>query len=197
MKKKSIVTITLTGIYLLATAALTPAYGATDAFIQFGVNKNAALNIKGPTTDPVAIAVKEFAVGSENSTTVTSGTSGIGAGKAKLNNLVVKKNVDGTSPKLFQALAMGASYADLTLSVRKPGTTGAAFYVLRFTMVFVTKINVNGSSGDELPMEEITFTYGGVEETVTPTDQTGAPGKPVIGGWNQITNSADVKPPGP
>jgi type VI secretion system secreted protein Hcp len=192
MKSKNILTITLTGFCLLATAAFTPVY-AGDATIQFGTNRNAAVSIK---PDALAIAVKEFSFGSENMTTISSASTGAGAGKAKLNNLVIKKNIDGTSPKLFQALATGSSYNDATLTVRKQGTTGAGYYVLRFTMVFITKINVSGS-GDEPPMEEITLTYGAVEETVTPTDPTGTAGKPVIGSWSQVTNSADVKPPTP
>lgn len=192
---KRILTITITGICLLAAAALTPAHAA-DATMVIGANKNSALNIKGATPEPVAIAVKEFSFGSENATTIGSATGGAGTGKAKLNNLVIKKMVDGASPKLFQALAMGSSYSDLTLTVRKPGATGAAFYTLRFTLVFVSKINVTGS-GDEQPMEEITFAYGAMEQTVMVSDATGAPGKPVTGSWSQLTNTADVKPPAP
>ena len=139
----------------------------------------------------------EFSLGAENATTVGSATAGIGAGKVKFNSLVIKKAVDRTSPTLFQALAMGSHYPTMTLSVRKTGgAKGSPFYMLKFAMVFVTKITV--SSGDEQPTEEITLSYGAVEETYTPTDPTtGAtdPAKAVRGTWNQVTNKPDLAVP--
>ena len=199
MKIKNIVKITLSGVVILGTAALTPVYGATDTFAQFGPNVNKALNVMGEATDPMfkgGIAVKEFSFGAENTMSISAGTAGAGAGKTKLNSLVIKKSVDKTSPVLFQALAMGSHYPDLTLSVRKSGGTGkgaGAYYVLKFTTVFVTKISVSNSSGDDQATEEVTLTYGAVEETYMPQDPTGAPdpAKAVKGMWNQMTNKGE------
>lgn len=200
MKLGNIAKITLALIALLAMAALSPVNAATDFFLQFGPSKNPTLNIAGESTDPMfkgAMTIQEFTFGMENATTIGSATSGIGAGKAKFNNLEIKRKADRNSPKLFQALAMGAPYNDLTLSVRNSAGTPAkgAYYVLKFTTVFVTKIDV--SSGEEGPMETITLAYGALEETVTPQDTTGAldPTKAVKGTWSQITNSATTGAP--
>ncbi len=198
MKTASIAAITLAIVVLLATTAPTPALGAFDAFVQFGAPTDPSMAVSGESTDLAfrgAIEIKEFSFGSENTVSIGSATGGAGAGKATLKSLVITKWVDKASPSLFRALATGGHYPSLTLSIRKasgvPTASGSKPYlVLTFQMVFVSRIDTAGSSGDEVPWETVTLSYGAMKIQYSTQDPTGqlTPMKPVI--WNQIQNSA-------
>ena len=56
------------------------------------------------------IAIKSFSHDVENVMTIASQTSGAGAVKAKFNELEIEKDLDSTSPQIFQALAQGQHF---------------------------------------------------------------------------------------
>ena len=55
------------------------------------------------------IQIKSFNCGVENPATIGSATGGAGAGKAKFNQLTVDKDVDSTTPQVFQRLARAST----------------------------------------------------------------------------------------
>ncbi len=205
MKTATIAAITLASVILLVTTGPTPALGAFDAFVQFGAPTDLSMAVSGESTDLAfkgAIEIKEFSFGSENTVSIGTATGGAGAGKAVLKNLVITKWVDKASPSLFRALATGGHYSSLTLSIRKAGGVPTAsgskpYLMLTFQLVFVSRIDTAGSSGDELPWETVTLSYGAMKIQYSTQDPTGqlTPMKPVI--WNQIQNSATEIVPNP
>jgi type VI secretion system secreted protein Hcp len=191
-------------LFFLTLAAPGTALAAAEAFLHFGPNRIPELNVTGESLDPTfkgAVALQSFAFNVENATTIGSTAGGAGAGKPKLNNLVIQKRVDRTSPKLFQAMAMGSHYPDMTLSVRQAaGGAGKAtgpYLIFKFKTVLVVKIETAFSSGDDAPMESVTLAYGALEESYTPQLTDGSPQttQPVKGTWNQITNKPDLVVP--
>ena len=168
---------------------------ATDAFLQFP--KPAAAGNIQPTGESLDIAFKgaiqviDFALGSENPTTLGSST-GAGAGKVRLSELVIKKKADKASGPLFQACSTGAHFPEAILSVRKSSVsakTGAPYLVYRLSMVFCTKVEWTGPA-DDGAAETVTFAYGALQVVYQTTDATGtAVGSASTTTWNQLTNS--------
>ena len=150
-----------------------------------------------PTT--AAVEIRQFSLGSETPTTIASATSGAGAGKAMFKELVVEKAVDKLSRSLFTISVNGGHLRRMQLYVRKAGgapTAGAKPYlVYGFDMVFVSEIDWSGSSGDEEPLERVTFAYGALALGYYPLKPDGTFEPAVKTSWSQVTNTAP--PPDP
>lgn len=131
--------------------------------------------------------------------TIGSTTTGAGSGKAKLKELVIEKSVDKLSRSLFAISVTGGHLARMQLYVRKVGgapTAGAKPYlVYGFDMVFISEIDWSGSSGDEEPLERVTFAYGALALGYYPLKPDGTFDTAVKTNWSQVTNSAP--PPDP
>ena len=152
---------------------------AVDAFITFE-------SVAGGSA-PAAFGIRDFAFGVESPTTIGTATGGAGAGKVKFNEFTIKKVTDQASPLFFKNCCVGAHYKTVTVSMRRTerAPAGKEFLRFKFETVFVTRIDWSGP-GDDGPEESITFVYGKLGIRVTPDN--GA--KPVIAGWDQVTNKA-------
>jgi type VI secretion system secreted protein Hcp len=143
--------------------------------------------------------IRGFSLGEENPITIGSTTAGAGAGKAKLKELVVEKAVDKLSRSLFTISVTGAHLRRMQLYVRKLGgapTVGAKPYlVYGLDMVFVSGIDWSGGSGDEEPLERVTFAYGALALGYYPQKPDGTFDTAVKTSWSQVTNTAP--PPDP
>ena len=142
-----------------------------------------------------AIAVQSFSWGAENENTVGSASGGAGAGKAKLTEAVISKQVDElASPLLFQLLTTGGHLDSATFEFRKvgggapAGPTEKPWITIKLSMVLVTQFAQSVSAGDESPNEVVHLAYGAVNIAINGVNTQGAitPGTPV--GWNQVTN---------
>lgn len=143
--------------------------------------------------------IRQFSLGEEAPITIGSTTTGAGSGKAKLKELVIEKSVDKLSRSLFAISVTGGHLARMQLYVRKVGgvpTAGAKPYlVYGFDMVFISEIDWSGSSGDEEPLERVTFAYGALALGYYPLKPDGTFDTAVKTNWSQVTNSAP--PPDP
>ena len=75
---------------------------ATEAFLQFTKPTIQGIQVVGETVDPAfkgAIQVLDFTFGAENATTIGSTATGAAAGKARLNEFVVRKNTDNSQDR--------------------------------------------------------------------------------------------------
>jgi type VI secretion system secreted protein Hcp len=136
------------------------------------------------------VAVQGFSLGEENQTTIGSATSGAGAGKAILNELIIEKSVDKLSRSLFALSVTGAHLTRAQLYIRKAGATGGRPYlVYGFDMVFVSKIEWSASSGDDQPLERVTFVYGALALGYYAQKADGTFDTPVRTSWSQVTNT--------
>jgi type VI secretion system secreted protein Hcp len=166
---------------------------AFDAFLIFDAGPTP---VQGESQDPAfknAIELKSFAFGAENTISLGSATGGAGAGKARFNELTITKLSDSTSATLFQMLVTGGHFKSATLSIRKSGDKtkpgGGVYERFTFSMVFVSKISINGSSGDDTPTETVVLNYGALKWEYSRQDPTGnlTPVPPTQ--WSVITNS--------
>jgi type VI secretion system secreted protein Hcp len=187
----------------LAVTGLTACMGDDDGGSAAQKRRTAALGASGgagqeyqltfesvapaPVVHPPgqAVNVQSFSWDAESSTTISSVTGGAGAGKVKFNEFTIKKTVDTASPKLFEAMAAGAHYKKVILTVRQAGAK-EAYYEIRFDTVFVTKID-NSGTNPTVPEETVSFVFGKME-TVARGQKAGEVEAPVQAGWDQIAN---------
>jgi type VI secretion system secreted protein Hcp len=163
-----------------------------------------ALPVPDPALDPyfsqtyrgaaAIVPLHSFNTSAVNPTTISSATGGAGAGKVKFNDLVIEKAVDRLSPSLLAIAASGSHFDKVQIFVRKPGggapQPGKPYLAYEFSMVFVTGIEWDESSGDEGPVEQVHLAYGGLTVGYFPQQPDGSLGKLTKLGWSQVTNTA-------
>ena len=139
---------------------------AVDFFLKLdGINgESADQNHKNEIT------VLSFSWGASQTTSV-SGTGGSGAGKASLADLTVMKNYDASSSLLYKSLLKGTHIATGVLTAVKSGGDGSPFIKIELGELFVTSIQVSGSS--EIPAESVSFSYNTIKTTYAKQDEKG------------------------
>jgi type VI secretion system secreted protein Hcp len=173
-----------------------------DLFLQFVATAQASpIVVVGESVDkshPQTIALSAVEFGVENTATIGTASGGAGAGKAKFRVLKVSKQVDSASPSLFKALVTGAHFTQAKIFVRRAGgTTPVDYATYQFGLVYVTDIDVSGSSGGDALEETVTLAYGAMQMTYSPLTATGAADKQQVATWNQVTNSDNLTMPTP
>ncbi len=179
-----------------ALAIAPSAHAATDYFMRIDPGPGNT-QIAGESQDvnfpgkQGYIAIRSFSYGVENATTIGSQSGGAGAGKAKFNQLEIEKDVDSTSPQIFQALAQGQHFNGVEIVARKAGTATAAPIASRtyFSLAFPTSQEHSGTSGDDTAQEKLTFNFGGLALKYVGQTPTGTAKPAVFAKWSQITNS--------
>lgn len=187
-----------------ALAIAPSAHAATDYFMRIDPGPGNT-QITGESMDPQFkgwTEIKSFNYGVENPTTIGSQTGGTGAGKAKFDNLEIEKDVDSTSPQIFQVLAQGQHFNGIEIVARKTAGSPAAaptpsrYY---FSLAFPTSDQQSGDSSDDSPQEKLTFAFAGLAQKYVGQTVTGAAKPAVVGQWSALTNSLswDSLPPLP
>jgi type VI secretion system secreted protein Hcp len=183
-----------------ALAIAPSAHAATDYFMRIDP-ASGDTQITGESMDASFkgwTQIKSFDYGVENPTTIGSQTGGAGAGKVKFDQLTIEKNVDATSPQIFQRLAQGRHFAGIEIVARKAGGSPTAtanpsrYY---FSLAFPTSDQQTGDAGDDAPQEKLTFNFGGLVQKYVGQTPSGAAKSPLFGQWNVITNSANWSDP--
>jgi type VI secretion system secreted protein Hcp len=175
---------------------------AFDGFMTIKGPNGGAPAVVGETRDKQYandkyFSIKSFSIDAENPHSLGTSGGGAGTSKAKLNPFKVGKWTDNCSPSLFKACCCGGHYNQAFIVVRKAGAKskdggqGLEYLKFEFRAVFVTNIEWSGESEDELPSENVTFTYGSMSITYTPQNPDGSPGTPNPQMWNQVTNDGD------
>ena len=114
------------------------------------------------------------ASGAETSAELGS-TPGVSEGAgAVVNELVVAKYWDASSPKLMQALASGQVVPQAVLTVRSEEGQRVRYLVITMTEVMVTSVST-GSSGSVRPTESITLNFTKIEFEYQKLDSAGSP----------------------
>jgi len=116
------------------------------------------------------ITVMSFSWGASQTTSV-SGSGGSGAGKASLADLSIMKNYDVASTPLYKSLILGTHIKTGVLTAVKSGGAGSPFMTISLTELFVTSIQISGSS--EVPMESVSFSYNTIKTQYAQQDETG------------------------
>ncbi len=115
------------------------------------------------------IEIYSFSWGASNPTTVSSGSTGLSAGKVSISSFNAMKKAEKSSCPLLSACCTGQHFPKAKVVMRKAtGTTGkqAIFLEYDFTDVMVESIQWSGSSGgDDTPTESVSFAFASVAVT--------------------------------
>jgi type VI secretion system secreted protein Hcp len=146
------------------------------------------------------IEVESFSWGATQGGTHSHGTGG-GSGKVDMQDLVILKKIDASSPKLLINCAKGAHLAKVVLTARKAGGGQQVFltYTLSGNLVSSYKIlgghgllggndwSGDGGGADDLtvPTEKITIAFTKIEMAYKPQKADGSMDAAVTAGWDQ------------
>jgi type VI secretion system secreted protein Hcp len=142
--------------------------GAVDMFLRLN-------GIEGESVDkayPKQIEILAWSWGASNSGTTHLGGGG-GTGKANVQDMSLIKYVDKASPALLLKVLNGGHIPDGTLTVRKAGTTPAAYLQYDFNELMVTALATGGSGGEDRLTENIVLNFDKFTETYYITDLLG------------------------
>ncbi|MBV9931867.1 MAG: type VI secretion system tube protein Hcp [Alphaproteobacteria bacterium] len=130
------------------------------------------------------IDITSFSFGAVQSGSFARGGAGGGAGKAEFQDISVVKEVDKSSPKLFQACAAGTHFGKATIYVRKAGDKPLEYYKVELSDLIVSSVQNSGSAGGDAVMESITFNTAKINFTYVEQDAKGGAGKTVTAGYD-------------
>jgi type VI secretion system secreted protein Hcp len=102
------------------------------------------------------IQVLSFSWGASQVSSVGK-TGGSGAGKVDLSDFSIMTNFDKATPNLFKSICAGTHVANGTFNAVKSGASGKAYLTLTFSEIFVSSLQVSGST--ENPTVSLSFTY--------------------------------------
>jgi type VI secretion system secreted protein Hcp len=117
--------------------------------------------IDGGDPGSPSIDVQSWSWGATQQGSFPSG-GGSGAGKVDMHDLVITKPIDKASPKLALACATGVHIPVVTLTVLRPGKPQLPYMEYKLREVFITSVQ-QGGSGDEQPMEQVSFTFSRID----------------------------------
>ena len=173
---------------------------AFDAFLYFQ-SRDSNYNPKGESTDVQfgvapynGFEIKSFNFSAQNNVTIGSGTMGAGAGKAVFEKFKFQKTIDSGSPTLFNACAAGKHIDAAVLVLRKaggasPSASQPCYLAFKFIFCYVDTVSWSGSSGDDVPTEDVSFAYGAMQIIYRTQDAQGQLTNSYMSSWSQVTNT--------
>ena len=99
------------------------------------------------------------------------GTGGSGAGKMDVSDFNLMTYFDKSTPKFFKSIGLGTHIGTATLSAVKSGAQGKPYLKVDFAEIFVTSLQMSGSS--EVPTVSISFTYNEIKIDYSVQDEKG------------------------
>jgi type VI secretion system secreted protein Hcp len=178
---------------------------AFDSFLYFQARDTNYLP-KGESTDSqfmsfYAFEIKSFSFSVQNNVTISSQSMGAGAGRGVFEKFKFQKSIDRGSPSLFAACAAGKHLDAAVLVLRKAGGAAAGNYqpcylVYKFLFCYIDTVSWSGSSGDDVPTEDVSFAYGAMGIYYRKQNSKGElEDKPFIGKWSQVSNRSELVVP--
>ena len=117
-----------------------------------------------------------------------SAQSGAGAGKVKIQDIVIQKQVDVASPLLMLASAEGKHIASGTLTTRRTGANSPEFLRFKMTDVLVASVAVSAAASESQPTESVVLGFAKVELDYSPTLPSGGLGPQKSFRWDIAAN---------
>jgi type VI secretion system secreted protein Hcp len=135
--------------------------------------------------------VSDYSFDIEQVLNIGSQSSGAGAGKVTFNPFSITRNIDVSSPRLFQNACSGTPWMNVGLGLRKSagGQVSGAFF-LQFIFKLVAVKTISWAHDDESPKETTTFEYGGLVIRYGQQSPDGKVAAAKFGGWNRVKNIA-------
>ena len=146
--------------------------------------------IEGESTDAKhknEIELESWSWGESNSGSSAHGT-GSGVGKVSMQDFHFTMKVNKATPKLMLACANGQHIAKGVLVARKAGEEQQEYMTITLSDLLVSSYQTGGSSGDIIPVDQISLNFSKIEYEYKPQDAKGKVGPPVKTGWDLKTN---------
>jgi type VI secretion system secreted protein Hcp len=100
-----------------------------------------------------------------------AGTGGSGAGKADLSDFSIMTYFDKATPKFFKNLGAGTHIKSGTMEAVKSGASGKPYLKVDFAELFVTSLQISGSS--EVPTVSLSLSYNQITIDYSVQDENG------------------------
>ena len=124
----------------------------------------------------------------ETQTGTHAGGGGGGGGKVSMQDFHFVMKTNKASPKLLLACANGEHIGDGLLTCRKAGKEQQEFMKIKFYDMLVSSYQTGGSSsGDEIPMDQISLNYSKIEYEYKEQQKDGTLGGPIKAGYDLKT----------
>lgn len=100
--------------------------------------------------------------------------NGGGSGKVNVQDIVLTKYVDKSTPTLINKCANGTHIPSATLTLRKAGDPAVDYLVIKFDKLMVSSVSTGSAAGDDRLIETITLHFAKFSVVYTPQDNDGA-----------------------
>jgi type VI secretion system secreted protein Hcp len=147
-------------------------------------------NIEGESTDDKhknEIDVESWSWGETQSGTHVGGGGG-GAGKVSMQDFHFTMKVNKATPKLMLACAVGEHIPKAILTCRKAGKDQQEYLLITFSDLLVSSYQTGGSSGDVVPVDQISLNFSKIEVDYKPQKADGSLGSSVKVGYDLKAN---------
>jgi type VI secretion system secreted protein Hcp len=108
------------------------------------------------------IDIQSWSWGESQSGSSSYGGGG-GAGKVAMQDFNFTMTVNKASPKLLLACANGSHIKEALLTCRKAGKEQQEYLKVKFTDLLVSSFQTGGSSGAEVPVDQISLNFAKIE----------------------------------
>ena len=140
------------------------------------------------------IDVLSWEFGAEQTGTAHLG-GGSGGGRVEIQDVVVRKRSDRSSPILFSLCCKGDHISKAELTVRKAGGTPLEYLKVRLAKVLVTGYSTGGADRDDQLIETVRLNFAKARVEYTPQKDDGSGAPSVNKGWdieaNKVWDSGD------
>lgn len=153
--------------------------------------------VPGESTDAAHkewIDILSFSWGETNPAGSATGSTGDRTTeRCNCRDFSIVKTLDKASPKLALYCCNGKHLPEVTLEICRADGDKVKYMEYTLTDVIVSSVNVAGTAGtEELPVEEVTFTYARIHWTYTEYDHaTGKPKGNIEAYWDIVMNSGE------
>jgi len=113
-------------------------------------------------------------------------------GDVVVEDVVVVKELDKTSPKLAEAVCQGKVFPKVEIHVTASYTDAGrvTYYAYEFRNVLIASYHISGSGqSEDVPTEEISFSFEEIKAVYTETDETGKAKGTVEYEWSVVGTS--------
>jgi type VI secretion system Hcp family effector len=115
--------------------------------------------IDGISSTSAPCSVQAWAFGATNPTVQSSGA----AVKTQISPLVLTRQLDSCSPKLFSSATVGQHIAKVVLTQYADASMRTQVMVVTLTGVLVSNYQLSGSTASPLPAESVAFSFATIE----------------------------------
>ena len=135
------------------------------------------------------IDVLSWSWGESNMGSHATGAGG-GAGKVQMQDFHFAMHASKASPKLLLHCANGEHIKKAILTCRKQGKEQQEYLVITFTDCLISSFQTGGSSGDVIPVDQISLNYAQINYEYKEQKADGTLGGAIPAGWNLKENKA-------